>query len=95
METPGNTYLSCLSPVARFFLFNDKTLRFMETTRIQTRSGRISPEQLACRLEQLAQKIRQASTLVGTVETTPYGSMVSCSNGSTALTLSVQKGGGL
>ena len=67
----------------------------METSRIQTRSGRFNPEQLARKFEQLAQQIRQASTLVGTVETTPYGSMLSCSNGSTALTLSVQKGGKL
>ena len=67
----------------------------METSRIQTRSGRFNPEQLARKFEQLAQQIRQASTLVGTVETTPYGSMLSCSNGSTALTLSVQKGGTL
>ncbi len=67
----------------------------METSRIQTRSGRFNPEQLARKFEQLAQQIRQASTLVGTVETTPYGSMLSCSNGSTALTLSVQKGGEL
>ena len=67
----------------------------METKRIQTRSGRFNPEQLARKFEQLAQQIRQASTLVGTVETTPYGSMLSCSNGSTALTLSVQKGGEL
>ncbi len=67
----------------------------METTRIQMRSRCISPEQLACRLEQLAQKIRQDSTLVGTVETTPYGSILSCSNGNTAITLSVQKEGAL
>ncbi len=60
----------------------------METTRIQMRSRCISPEQLA-------QKIRQDSTLVGTVETTPYGSILSCSNGNTAITLSVQKEGAL
>ena len=34
----------------------------METSRIQTRSGRFNPEQLARKFEQLAQQIRQSRT---------------------------------
>ena len=37
----------------------------METKRIQTRSGRFNPEQLARKFEQLAQQIRQSKTISG------------------------------
>ena len=71
----------------------------METSRIQTRSGRFNPEQLARKFEQLAQQIRQSirqsKTISGTVQTTPYGTILSIAGNETVLTLSTQKGGAL
>ena len=66
----------------------------METSRIQTRSGRFNPEQLARKFEQLAQQIRQ-STISGTVQTTPYDTVLTITNGTTVLNLSTRKGGAL
>ena len=65
----------------------------METSRIQTRSGRFNPEQLARKFEQLAQQIRQSKTISGTVP--PYGTILSIAGNETVLTLSTQKGGAL
>lgn len=67
----------------------------METKRIKTRSGRFNPEQLARKFEQLAQQIRQSKTISGTVQTTPYGTILSIAGNETVLTLSTQKGGAL
>lgn len=67
----------------------------METSRIQTRSGRFNPEHLARKFEQLAQQIRQSKTISGTVQTTPYDTVLTITNGTTVLNLSTRKGGAL
>ena len=77
------------------FSCNVKNFKIMETSRIQTRSGRFNPEQLARKFEQLAQQIRQSKTISGTVQTTPYGTILSIAGNETVLTLSTQKGGAL
>lgn len=60
----------------------------METNKIKTTRGKINPEIVALKLEQLAAKIRQSQTLTGTVQTTPYDSTLSVTNGNTILNLS-------
>lgn len=67
----------------------------METNKIKTTRGKINPEIVALKLEQLAAKIRQSQTLTGTVQTTPYGTILSIAGNETVLTLSTQKGGTL
>ncbi len=60
----------------------------METNKIKTTRGKINPETVARKLEKLAAQIRQCKTLTGTVQTTPYDSTLSVTNGNTILNLS-------
>lgn len=64
-------------------------------TKIQTSSGKLNPELIARKFEQLAKQIRNSKHLSGTFQTTPYDAVLTITNGTTVLNLSTTKGGAL
>lgn len=64
-------------------------------TKIQTSSGKVNPELIARKFEQLAQKIRNSKHLSGTFQNTPYDVVLTITNGTTVLKLSTTKEGAL